>query len=35
VLKLTLKPGSYDWEFVPVAGQTFTDKGTAACTPRP
>jgi 3',5'-cyclic AMP phosphodiesterase CpdA len=35
VLKLTLRPGAYDWEFVPVAGQTFTDKGTAACSPRP
>lgn len=34
VLKLTLKPGAYDWEFVPVAGQTFTDKGSGACTPR-
>jgi hypothetical protein len=31
VLKLTLHAGSYDWEFVPVAGQTFSDKGTAAC----
>jgi hypothetical protein len=31
VLKLTLSPGSYDWEFVPVAGQTFTDSGTEAC----
>jgi|SRR5215218_828278 len=25
VLKLTLHPNSYDWEFVPVAGQSFTD----------
>ena len=31
VLKLTLHPSSYDWEFVPIAGQTFTDKGTGAC----
>lgn len=31
VLKLTLKPGSYDWRFVPVAGETFTDSGTAGC----
>jgi acid phosphatase type 7 len=22
---------SYDWQFVPVAGQTFTDSGTTAC----
>jgi Calcineurin-like phosphoesterase len=31
VLKLTLHPGSYDWTFVPVAGQTFTDSGSATC----
>jgi hypothetical protein len=31
VLKLTLKPASYDWEFVPVAGKTFTDSGTESC----
>jgi PKD repeat protein len=31
VLKLSLDAGSYTWEFVPVAGQTFTDSGTAAC----
>ena len=31
VLKLTLKPASYDWEFVPVAGETFTDSGTESC----
>ncbi|WP_199729012.1 metallophosphoesterase [Corallococcus sp. CA053C] len=31
VLKLTLHSTSYDWEFVPIAGQTFTDKGTGAC----
>jgi hypothetical protein len=30
VLKLTLHAASYDWEFVPVAGATFTDSGTAA-----
>jgi Concanavalin A-like lectin/glucanases superfamily/Bacterial Ig domain/Cadherin-like domain/Putative Ig domain/Calcineurin-like phosphoesterase len=28
VLKLTLHPSSYDWEFFPIAGQTFTDSGT-------
>lgn len=33
VLKLTLHAGSYDWEFLPVAGRTFTDSGTAACHP--
>jgi acid phosphatase type 7 len=31
VLKLTLHPTSYDWEFVPVAGQSFTDAGSAKC----
>ena len=28
VLKLSLHAGSYDWQFVPVAGKTFTDSGT-------
>src|SRR5207244_3837416 len=31
VLKLTLHPTSYDWEFIPVAGQTFTDAGSGTC----
>jgi acid phosphatase type 7 len=31
VLKLMLHPTSYDWEFVPEAGKTFTDSGTGAC----
>ena len=31
VLKLTLKASSYDWEFIPIAGQTFSDRGTASC----
>jgi Calcineurin-like phosphoesterase len=31
VLKLTLHPSSYDWQFVPVAGQSFTDSGTTSC----
>jgi hypothetical protein len=31
VLKLTLHASSYDWQFVPIAGQTFTDSGTANC----
>jgi hypothetical protein len=31
VLELTLHPVSYDWRFVPVTGQTFTDSGSAAC----
>src|SRR5256884_9507053 len=31
VLKLTLDSASYSWQFVPVAGKTFTDAGTAPC----
>ena len=31
VLRLTLRPGSYDWRFVPVAGSTFTDAGSGRC----
>ena len=31
VLKFTLRANSYDWQFVPVAGQTFTDSGTTSC----
>jgi calcineurin-like phosphoesterase family protein len=31
VLKLTLADGSYLWEFVPIAGQSFTDRGTGDC----
>ena len=31
VLKLTLHPTSYDWEFVPEAGKTFRDSGTQNC----
>lgn len=31
VLKLTLLPNSYEWQFLAVAGQSFTDKGTGAC----
>jgi Ca2+-binding RTX toxin-like protein len=31
VLRLALHAGSYDWQFVPEAGKTFTDAGTATC----
>ena len=31
VLKLTLSPGRYAWEFVPMPGSQFTDTGTTAC----
>ncbi len=32
VLELRLRPTSYDWEFVPEAGRTYNDSGTAPCT---
>ena len=31
VTELTLHPTSYDWNFVPEAGKTFTDSGSTAC----
>jgi len=31
VLKLTLAPGHYAWEFIPVEGKSFTDSGSYAC----
>ncbi len=31
VLKLTLSDGSYAWEFIPIAGDTFTDSGSGTC----
>ena len=31
VLKLVLHPTSYNWQFVPEAGQTFTDSGKTSC----
>jgi hypothetical protein len=31
VMKMTLRTGSYDWQFLPVAGQTFTDSGSDSC----
>ena len=31
VLKLTLKSGGYDWEFIPIDGQTFRDTGSGSC----
>ncbi|HEY3312205.1 MAG TPA: DNRLRE domain-containing protein [Anaerolineales bacterium] len=33
VIKFTLHSGSYDWQFIPVAGQTFSDSGSAQCNP--
>jgi acid phosphatase type 7 len=31
VLKLTLHAKTYDWEFIPEAGKTFTDSGSGSC----
>jgi hypothetical protein len=31
VLKLTLLPGRYRWEFVPVTGVSFNDSGSGRC----
>lgn len=31
VLKLTLHRDSFDWEFVPESGKSFTDRGTGKC----
>ncbi len=31
VLKLTLKPTSYEWKFIPEAGKSFTDSGSDNC----
>ena len=31
VLKVTLHPTSYTWQFIPEAGQSFSDSGTTSC----
>ena len=31
VLKLTLYSGSYEWVFIPIEGQSYTDTGSGAC----
>ena len=31
VLRLTLRPTSYDWTFTPEAGKTFSDTGSQSC----
>jgi hypothetical protein len=31
ILKLTLGDGEYAWQFLPVAGETFTDSGSESC----
>lgn len=35
VLKLTLRNGGYDWQFIAAAGGTFTDSGSDTCHGRP
>jgi hypothetical protein len=35
VIKMTLHATSYDWEFIPVAGGTFRDAGSASCVIQP
>ena len=31
VLKMTLRPTGYDWEFLPIPGKSFTDSGSDEC----
>jgi hypothetical protein len=31
ILQLTLRPTGYDWTFIPIAGQSFTDTGNGTC----
>ena len=31
ILAVTLHPTSYDWQFIPEAGKTFTDSGSTSC----
>ncbi len=31
LLQVTLRPGGYAWQFLPVAGRTFRDSGTGRC----
>ncbi len=31
ILKLTLRPGAYDWRFIPEAGKSFADSGSGTC----
>jgi len=33
VVKFTLHPDSYDWEFVTAKGEPFEDRGTGQCVP--
>jgi protocatechuate 3,4-dioxygenase beta subunit len=31
VTKFTLRDGGYDWQYIPIPGQTFTDAGSGTC----
>lgn len=31
ILRIRLRPNTYDWDFVPISGQTFTDRGVGVC----
>jgi len=31
VLRMELRPTDYDWEFRPIAGTDFIDRGTGTC----
>jgi LysM repeat protein len=35
IVKFTLRADGYDWEFLPIPGQTWTDKGSANCVTAP
>jgi hypothetical protein len=35
VIRLTLHPAGYDWEFIPVPGASFRDSGSGECHPAP
>jgi hypothetical protein len=35
VLKLTLSPGKYSWEFIPIPSKTFRDSGEGTCHAQP
>ena len=35
IMRLTLRAGGYDWQFLPVPGKTFTDAGSGTCHGRP
>lgn len=31
VLRMTLRDGAYEWRFMPIAGQSYTDSGSSSC----